>query len=282
MDKRQKILEINKQQAEFYNKDLRKAGNIFTVLWRKGRRRLNKTKKRIGLNAVVDDLHKKWMGDLSNKQVLDLGCYAGNPLSLYLARSSKNYLGIDLSDVAIKILQTKLREHNISNAEAKTIDFLSEEFKDEKFDVIYARAVAHHFQYFDVFLKALREHLNPHGMVVMLDPMETFMPLKVMRMVYRIFQSDKKWEWPFTKRNFVLMKKFFNISQIQGILGQAKWAFPLAFFDGELATKKGIQWVEKDMKTANQINNHLWNSLQVTVCLTKLQQDLVDPKSSGL
>ena len=214
MDKREKILETNKKQAEFYNKDLKKAGNIFTILWRKGKRRLSKTKKRIGLNAAVDDLHKKWLGDLSNKRVLDLGCYAGNPLSLYLSRSSKSYLGIDLSAVAIEKLQAKLRENNIENAEARAVDFLSEEFKDEKFDVIYARAVAHHFQYFDVFLKALREHLNPHGMVVMLDPMETFMPLKVMRMVYRPFQSDKKWEWPFTKRNFVLMKKFFNFNSL--------------------------------------------------------------------
>ena len=78
------------------------------------------------------------------------------------------------------------------------------------------------------------------------------------------------------------MQQFFSISGVQGILGQAKWAFPLSFFDGELATKKGIQWVNKDLQNATKMNKYLWNSLQVTICLTKLKQiNLVDPKSSG-
>ncbi len=51
-----------------------------------------------GIAEGVLRLHLKWLGDLSDKKVPDLSCSAGNQLSMYLARASRSYLGIDLNE----------------------------------------------------------------------------------------------------------------------------------------------------------------------------------------
>lgn len=53
------------------------------------------------------DLHKAWFGDLSGKKVLDLGCFAGNHLSVYLAQNAREYIGVDLSEAGILKLNKK-------------------------------------------------------------------------------------------------------------------------------------------------------------------------------
>ena len=83
----EEILETNKKQAAFYNNVKQ---NYFTKLWARFRNGiLNKIRKNIGVHDQAYNLHKEWFGDLSTKKVLDLGCFAGNYLSLYLAEHSK-------------------------------------------------------------------------------------------------------------------------------------------------------------------------------------------------
>lgn len=94
--------EINKDQARFYNE---KKKNLPTRLWyglRNGL--LKRLKKDLGVEKKVYDLHRTWLGDLSGKKILDLGCYEGNSLSYYLAENSKEYIGIDLSEKRHRIL----------------------------------------------------------------------------------------------------------------------------------------------------------------------------------
>ena len=101
------ILETNKKQKEFYNNIKQ---NFSTKIWAKFRNGLlNRIRKNIGIKDQAYLLHKEWFGDLSNKKVLDLGCYSGNYWSMYLAEHAKEYLGIDLSDVAILKLKEKIK-----------------------------------------------------------------------------------------------------------------------------------------------------------------------------
>ena len=52
-------------------------------------------------------------GFISDKKILDLGCLRGNYLSLYMAENAKQYIGIDLSDVAITSLQKRIENKNL-------------------------------------------------------------------------------------------------------------------------------------------------------------------------
>src|SRR5690606_17940288 len=146
---------------------------------------LNRIKKGIGVEKAIYELHKGWFGDLSGKKVLDLGCYAGNSLSFHLAQNSREYLGIDLSDQGIANLELRLKD--LPGARARTIDFLSEEFTDNNFDLIYAYGVLHHFRDVDELILKLKEKLKPRGRIISHDPLQTSIPIKIIRTIYRPF-----------------------------------------------------------------------------------------------
>jgi 2-polyprenyl-3-methyl-5-hydroxy-6-metoxy-1,4-benzoquinol methylase len=270
---KQKMIELNKRQKEYYESStdpsLKTKGNLFTKIWRNLRRGQQGLRDELGVKEYINNQHKEWLGDLSDKKVLDFGCYSGNDLSLYIAENSKSYLGLDLSETAIAELNQSLRDRNISNANAIACDILSENFQERKFDIIYAKSVFHHFEHMEVFLKRIHELLRPGGKVITFDPLQTSLPVLVARSAYRPFQSDRHWEWPFTKKTFELMEKYFNIKHVQGTMGYAKWAIAIAFVSPKTAIKYGKKWNLKDRVEATKLGEGLYRCMQVSMCLEK-------------
>lgn len=219
------ILEINKRQKEFYNEEGKKPEkNIASKLWSSFRNgALSDFRKKFDIKDRVYDEHKIWLGDMSDKKILDLGCLRGNALSIYMAHQAKEYIGIDLSDVAIAHLQKNIEKHDCPNACALAVDFLSPEFHQTDFDIIYAYGVLHHFENFDLLVSRLKEKLKPGGIIISYDPLETSVPIKILRSIYRPFQDDKDWEWPFTKNVIRKINNNFKIEEIRGVLGRSKY-----------------------------------------------------------
>ncbi len=149
------------------------------------------------LAARVTELHKRWLGDVSKCKVLDLGCGSGNPLSIWLAERAERYVAIDLSESRIAALRRILPpgEHTMAVA----ADFLSDDFKEKDFDIVYALAVFHHFKHLREFCEQLREKLKPGARIITYDPLQTWIVARWLRSVYRPFQTDKEWEFPFTQ-----------------------------------------------------------------------------------
>ena len=271
MQQRQEMLQLNQRQSHYYERPetYHSAGGRMAAIWRKLRDTQNEVRNVIGVDEDIYNLHRKWMADVTNKKVLDLGCYDGNPLSLELARQAKSYLGIDLSEYAISVLQQKLQAHGLVKAEARAVDFLSAEFTEANFDLVYAHSVAHHFRHFESFLETLAGHLNPGGQVITLDPLQTYWPAKIIRSLYRPFQPDKDWEWPFSKDTFQLIQKYFDIERIQGTSGRLKWSVGVALFHKPTAIRLGRGWHATDLQKASHLNQDLWNCLHVTMCWRK-------------
>lgn len=258
--------EINKKQKEFYDF---KRKNYVTKLWSYFRNGvLNKTRKNIGVEKQILDLHVEWIGDISNKKVLDLGCYAGNSLSMYLAENAKEYIAIDLSEKGINILSKRLKR--FSKAKAITGDFLSADFKEQDFDLIYAYGVLHHFRNVEELVSTLKHKLKNDGQIISYDPLETSFPLKVIRMVYRPFQSDKEWEWPFTKNTYRLFAKSFDIQERRAILGKAKWFFLLNLVPLGANKKKEIlqKWHQEDWKKSKESNRYMFKCMHLTMVMS--------------
>lgn len=268
--RQRKYYEISEEQSrKDYNLEEQ---NFITKKWTNVRNKFIDFRLKTGIEDDILNAHFEWMGDLSNSFTLDLGCNAGNPLSLKLAEKSYSYLGIDLSSTAIKILKEKITEKNYQNAEALAIDFLSEEFQQKyknTFDIIYAKSVAHHFKYFDVLLQKLDNVLKSGGKVITYDPLNTFLPMAIMRFLFRPFQSDKDWEYPFNKKTIDEIQKVFRINQLMGIAGKSKYAFPLYFLNTNLGLKKGIKFHEADKKNTRILNKNLWSCMQVAMCWIK-------------
>lgn len=261
----EQMLLLNEEQATFYD-NIEKPGNLVTRLWHFARRRIERTRRLLQQDTYLSDLHRKWLGNLEAKSVLDLGASSGNPLSLEIARASRQYLAIDLSAAAIGQLQARLESEGLSHASARVVDFLAPDF-DEKFDVVYAKSVMHHFRYFEDFLQILREKLNPGGFVVSYDPLQTDWVGRGLRAAYRPFQSDKEWEWPFTRHSLETIQRYFTVANIAGFSGKVKWVFPLAVLSPELAAKVGRPLLASDKAQAVAIGPELYRCWQVAMKL---------------
>lgn len=78
------------------------------------------------------------MGDISDSNVLDLGCFDGNQLSLWIAERCKKYIGLDLSENAISVLNRKLEAGKLNHAKAIAEDLLDGKQPAISVDVVYA------------------------------------------------------------------------------------------------------------------------------------------------
>lgn len=261
---------INRKQKEFYDN---KKKNAVTRLWSFFRNGLlNRIKKDIGIEKEIYALHKTWFGDLSNKKVLDLGCYEGNSLSIYLAQHSAEYLGIDLSPKGINKLKSRLE--NISGAKAEVRDFLSEDFTGKDFDLIYAYGVLHHFKDVDELILKLQEKLSEKGKIISHDPLQTSVPIKLIRNIYRPFQSDKAWEWPFSRKTYYKFEEAFDIIDRRAVLGTAKWvAFAeLLPISNQKKTKKAKDWHKKDWERSRYSDEHMFNCMHLSMLMKKKEK----------
>jgi SAM-dependent methyltransferase len=260
-------MQDNERQREFYESRFaakgaanEKAANWATNRWTAVRRKIQGFERQSGIKDRVLSLHRQWLGDLSDKDVLDLGCFAGNDLSLYLAQKSQSYIGIDLSDSAISKLNDKLLE--APTAQAIAGDFLTFPFSEAQFDVVYAHSVLHHFADFEKLCATLSRVLKPDGIVIALDPTQTEPFNWLARMIYRPFQSDKDWEWPFKRSNYQTIQRYFNIERVQGYRGFSKIGYVLPFMTG---------WgVRMDERYATKLGFSLYMCWLVTMRLKKV------------
>ena len=258
---------VNKRQQEFYDK---KNKNLPTRIWSYFRNGLlNRIKKEVGVEQDIYNLHRDWFGDLSRKKVLDLGCYEGNSLSMHLAQNSQSYLGIDLSPKGIENLNRRLQ--NTPGARAEVMDFLSEDFKEKDFDLIYAYGVLHHFKNVDGLIEKLQEKLSSNGKVISHDPLQTSLPLKLARTIYRPFQSDREWEWPFSKRTYYKFDKAFSITERRAVLGKTKWLplMNLLPVSHKQKLEKARDWHREDWEKSAFNDDYMFSCMHLSMLMQK-------------
>lgn len=262
--KLEETLAVNDKQRAYYNQPQKSLASKVWSSIRNGA--LNDFREQFDIKSKVYEEHKRWLGDLSDKKVLDLGCLRGNHLSFHMAKNARQYLGIDLSDKAINILSKKLTPDRYPNARALAIDFLSPEFVEKNFDIVYAYGVLHHFADINLLLDRIESKLTPDGRVICYDPLQTSFPVRLLRVLYRPFQSDKDWEWPFSKKTLKTIESRFRILDIHGIMGISKWGIPLNIMPlpKRYIRKKIQNWIEEDW-TNKDINSKLFRCLHVTI-----------------
>jgi SAM-dependent methyltransferase len=241
-DSRLAMLEVNDRQRDFYESrheakqaDLgasERAANRVTRAWTRLRRTVLRLRSAAGVEEYLLDLHRRWLGDLSDKRVLDLGCFDGNALSVWLADSAAAYTGIDLSSSAVAVLQRKLDGAGVVGARAQAIDFLDNPWPDGSFDVVYAYSVLHHFSDLEVALAEVRRILAPDGIVVSVDPLAIEPFNRLARAVYRPFQSDRAWEFPLDEAALRTFRRHFRVEEQRGIGATVKLAYPLLAIPG--------------------------------------------------
>ncbi|WP_421703266.1 class I SAM-dependent methyltransferase [Aliiroseovarius sp.] len=247
-DRTRAMLDTNADQAAYY--DATDGGTVaaingrMTNLWRVLRHRL--------ISAVphevregLYDIHKDWIGDPAGKKVLELGCGSGSALSEHLADHAGEYHAIDLSEDQIRQLRERLGARE--GLHLHVADVLSDEFAETEFDLIYAQSIFHHFRFIEVLFDRVETLLAPGGRVITLDPVQAWWPARIVRGVFRPFQTDADWEFPFTARTLRQIETRFRVEASRGLFNRSKWALVLGLVAPERATRLGTAWFRQDL-----------------------------------
>jgi len=270
--KRGEMLAVNREQRQYYEKatgaNESVANSGATNIWRRAGRRVFGALAAAGVHDSIRELHRGWLGDISHRHLLDLGVGDGNLLSLDLARRAGRYTAIDLSQSRIDRYREKLAEAGIRGVELHAVDFLSPDFQGGDYDVIYAMAVLHHFKHPDALLEVLHQRLGTSGQVVTYDPLAVWLPARLARAAYRPFQTDRAWEFPFTRQTLQVIQKYFNIVQVQGFYGRSKWAALASVASKDLAARLARRWHAHDMSQATSLDR-LGSCMHISLLLTK-------------
>jgi len=102
----------------------------------------------------------EFFGDVSNKNVLDIGCGLGRN-SIALAKLGANVTAVDISMIAVEKLNRYAEESGLSIkglvSDALRINDLG------RFDFVVGSMILHHLEPFDAFCEALHAAMEPGG-----------------------------------------------------------------------------------------------------------------------
>lgn len=123
---------------------------------------------------------------------------------------SGRYLGIDLSSKAVDAFLLKIQKARFrQKATAISGDFLVFD-DDRKYDVVFAHGVLHHFENPEPLFRKITQLLVDDGILLFTEPSSINVVFRFIRAMYRPFQSDKAWEWPFTEVTVSALERYFR------------------------------------------------------------------------
>jgi len=247
-DPRDEMLRTNLAQRAYYDQTdggaISEINSPATNLWRWLRARASA--------AVSDDMraefyakHRDWIGDLSGKKVLELGCGTGTALSEYLADHAGEYYAIDLSPMQVDELKTRLGARQ--NAHFHSGDILDDTLTETGFDVIYAHSVFHHFRHIEVLFDRIDALAARNAKIITLDPLQSWLPARAFRAAFRPFQTDAAWEFPFDAATLRQIEKRFIAERSIGLFQRAKYALILGMISPRLGARFGDRWYGTDL-----------------------------------
>lgn len=130
-----------------------------------------------------DDIELKKISEftnLSNKQVLEIGCGSGR-LSSFLAQKAGSLIAIDIDEVSLEEARSKVKGVDFRMGSG---EFL--EFPDDSFDLVFFGFSLHHQQSSITLSEAMRV-LAPMGEVLIIEPTEVSEYTKLVS----VFENDE-------------------------------------------------------------------------------------------
>jgi len=274
-----KAIELNKQQAEFYNnislKDdtdeftgyaRNKHANFMTKIWARLRYAHQDAFEDIGvdtakLNFLLDHCKQR-----VGARFLEIGCFRGTRFSNPIIECAGSYTGIDLSKSAIDAFQKTVDKDGRAEKVTLIAGDLLEHVPDEQYDVLFAHGVLHHFESTELLFDKLNSLIKPGGMLLCAEPSQVNRLFKFVRMLYRPFQSDKDWEWPFTRKSVRDLEKYFTI---ESGFGWGRFSMPLSLTHsipgiGSIMRPLYKRLLKREL--ASKLSPDIWLNSTVVLC----------------
>lgn len=164
-------------------------------------------------------------GEEAGGGILEVGCFSGSEFTARLAEASGHYVGVELSPKAAEALRGKFQRLGLAEkCQVVTGDILTFD-PPTRFDLIYCHAVLHHFENPRPAFAKLASLLKPDGLLLFTEPSAVNPLYHAMRLLYRPFQSDRAWEWPFTQATVLGFREYFEV--LEGF-GWGRHSLPLS------------------------------------------------------
>ncbi len=145
-----------------------------------------------------------------DKKILDYGCGSGTHLS-WLAKISKEVIGIDLSSKSFEVAKNKIWKENLINAKVLLMDCEKMEFTDNSFDIIFDGGTFSSLD-LDKALPELARVLKLNGFLIGIETLghNPFTNLK--REINKLIGKRTKWaaEHIFRMEDLEIVKKYFD------------------------------------------------------------------------
>lgn len=221
-----KTIETNKKQAEFYDNISRKedealftgyarneSANFATRVWARLRYAHQDAFEDIGVDEVKTNFLLDQCAEKRGGKFLEIGCFRGTRYSDPIISLAGSYTGIDLSHSAIAAFENQINGSERANKINLVAGDLLTHRPTQKYDVIFAHGVLHHFESPGILFQHLSELMAPNGLLLFAEPSQVNKLFKFVRSVYRPFQSDKEWEWPFTEQTVEYLNDYFVVEK---------------------------------------------------------------------
>jgi len=116
------------------------------------------------------DYVDKFLKNISEKKILDIGCGSGID-SLKFAKRGAIVTGIDVSRIAILKTESIFKKEGVGYREFRVMDAHHLEFPDESFDIVYVNSAFMYLRYKKV-IKEIKRVLKPKGVFLMIEPLK--------------------------------------------------------------------------------------------------------------
>lgn len=143
---------------------------------------------------------------IQDKVVLEIGCASGNDAIAY-CKYAKSYIGIDISDEAIKNCEAR----DIKNAEFVCTDGHKIPAGDRAFDCVIVNSLLHHLDLKTSFIEISRV-LKDDGKLLFREPLGTNPIFQIYRYITPSARTVD--ERPFTFNDLSLMREYFELEDV--------------------------------------------------------------------
>lgn len=148
-----------------------------------------------GRERFTEDLYKNIFKKYITKEtrLLEAGC-GSSTTSLYFTPKIKEFVGLDISEEALRISRQKAKEKGIHNARFVKGDCFKMPFKDNSFDIVWSQGLLEHFDNSKDILKEKMRVCKRGGIIITSVPAK-WSCHKVWYMLTRPSLLRRFWPW---------------------------------------------------------------------------------------
>lgn len=146
------------------------------------------------------------ISNCKGKAVIEYGCGKGT-YAFVLAKHAARVVGIDISEVAIKMAQAQAKEQGLKNVDFSEQDAEAMDFEDSSFDIIFGTSILHHLNLEKAMMEISRV-LKTNGKAVFIEPLGHNPLINLYRKMTPHYRTED--EHPLTMSDLKLIKRFFN------------------------------------------------------------------------